>query len=95
MRAWSDGGINQISLVHNHDKTGRNFTHWQDNTDTRENPNMCIDVCTKEKQISPAMATHPLWNQEYNQSYPVGSNPGHVTHINRGLGHTKTVKGEY
>ena len=41
------------------------------------------------------MATHPPWNQEYNQTYPVGSNHGYVTHIDRGLGHTKTAKGEY
>ena len=33
--------------------------------------------------------------QDYNQSYPVGSNPVYVTHINRGLGHTKTTKEEY
>ena len=41
------------------------------------------------------MQTHPPWSQEYCQSYPVGSNPGYVTHINRGLGHTQTAKGEY
>ena len=35
-----------------------------------------------------AVITHPRWNQEYNQSYPVRSNPMCITHINRGLGHT-------
>ena len=41
------------------------------------------------------MATHTPWNQEYNQSNPVRSYPVYVTHINRGLCHTKTTKGEY
>ena len=41
------------------------------------------------------MATHPPWNEEYNQSYLVRSNPVYVTHINKGLGETKTAKWEY
>ena len=38
---------------------------------------------------------YPYWNQEYNQSYPMRSNPVYVTHINRGLGHIKMAKGKY
>ena len=38
----------------------------------------------------PAVAMHPSWNREHNQSYP-----GYVTHIDRGLGHTQIAKGEY
>ena len=33
--------INQISLVHNHDKAG-NKCYTQDNTNTRENPSVII-----------------------------------------------------
>ena len=41
------------------------------------------------------MATNSPWNQEYDQSYPVGSSRGYVTHFNRGRGHTKSAEGEY
>ena len=33
--------VNQISLVHNHDKGGNKY-YTQDNTNTRENPNVRI-----------------------------------------------------
>ena len=33
--------VNQISLVHNHDKTGNKY-YTQDNTNTRENPSVRI-----------------------------------------------------
>ena len=41
------------------------------------------------------MAMHPQCNHEYNQSYPVISNPVYVTRITGRLGHTKTLKVEY
>ena len=41
------------------------------------------------------MVTQPLWNQEYDQSYPMRSNPVYVAHINRGLNHTHIARGEY
>ena len=41
------------------------------------------------------MATHAPCTEENNQSQPVWSNQVYVTHINKGLGHTTTVQGEY
>ena len=37
----------------------------------------------------------PPCNKEYNQSYPLRSNSVYLTHLNRGLGQTKSAKGEY
>ena len=52
----------------------------------------CVNRCPGRVTLL-YVATHPPCNQEYSQSYRVG--PGYVTQINRGLGHTKTTKGEY
>ena len=49
---------------------------------------------TRAEYTSPDVDTHPPWNQEYIQSYPVRSNPVYVTYIDIGLGHIKTAKWE-
>ena len=54
--------VNQISLVHYHDKAG-NKCYTQDNTDTSENPSVWIGV--REELTSPVVATHPqVWHKQ-------------------------------
>ena len=62
--------VNQISSVHNHDKAA-NKCYTKDNTDTKKNPK-CENIGAAEELATPVVADHPPWNQQYNQSYPVG-----------------------
>ena len=73
------------SLVHNHDKDG-NKCYTQDNTNNLGKPKCVNRPSAQEESTSSDVATHPPWNQ--------GSTSRYVTRINRGLGHTKTAKGE-
>ena len=55
-------------------KPGINVTLLKTTRTLGKNPS--VRIGTYEE--SPAVATHPTWNQECNQSYPVGSRLGYM-----------------